>query len=99
MKLVLVVVEKNIKNVVQIKMKLWIADTNLPTHRLVKLNSEPHSDYVYAGEFDDDKLKDFFLELDPKMNLEKNMQLIKYYGYLHLFIVKSALDTQGKKER
>ena len=90
MRVVLVAVAKNIKNVVHFKMKIWIEDSNLPTHRLVKLNCEQHSDYSYAGEFNDDKLKDFFLELDPKMNLEKNMKLIKYYGYLHLFIIKSS---------
>jgi hypothetical protein len=68
-------------------MKIWISDTKASTHRLVKMNCEEHSDYVYLGDLDDEKLKVFFLEVDPKMDLEKNMKLIKYYGYLHLFVI------------
>jgi len=65
-------------------------DSNTPTHRLIKLNCEEHSDYTYAGDFNDEELKTFLLELDPKMKLEKNVKLIKYYGYLHLFIIKTS---------
>lgn len=70
-------------------MKIWIQDTKMPTHRLVKLNCEQHSDFTYAGDFDDETLSKFFLEIDPKMNLDKNINLIKYYGYLHLFVIYS----------
>ena len=68
-------------------MKIWISDTQTSSHRLVKLNCEEHSDFKYLGDLDDTKLKEFFLEVDPKINLEKNMKLIKYYGYLHLFVI------------
>ncbi|MFK5938610.1 MAG: hypothetical protein QM497_09480 [Sulfurimonas sp.] len=69
-------------------MKLWMSDSKMPTHRLIKLNCEEHSDYQYVDDFNDEDLERFLLELDPKMDLQKNIKLIKYYGYLHLFIIK-----------
>lgn len=68
-------------------MKIWISDTQTKSHRLVKLNCEEHSDYKFLGDLDDLELKDFLLELKPDIDLDKNMKLIKYYGYLHLFII------------
>ena len=87
MNLVLVAVAKNLKNVVGNEMKIWIHDTKTPTHRLVKLNCEQHSDFSYAGNFTDDELELFLLNIDAKMNIKKNIKLIKYYGYLHLFVI------------
>jgi len=69
-------------------MKIWMHDTQMPSHRIIKLNCEAHSDFSYAGDFSDTELEKFFLSLDSKMNVEKNVGLLKYYGYLHLFIVK-----------
>lgn len=68
-------------------MKIWISDTQTPSHRLVRLNCEEHSDYKYLGDFNDDELEAFFLELQNDIDVEKNVKLIKYYGYLHLFII------------
>jgi len=68
-------------------MKIWISDTQTSSHRLVKMNCEEHSDFTYLGDLDDQKLKEFFLEVDPSMDIEKNTKLIKYYGYLHLFVI------------
>ena len=68
-------------------MKIWISDTQTQSHRLVKLNCEEHSDYKFLGDLDDLELKDFLLELKQDIDLAKNMKLIKYYGYLHLFII------------
>ena len=68
-------------------MKIWISDTQTPTHRLIRMNCEDHSGYEYLGDLDDDALRAFFLEVQEDMDVEKNMQLIKYFGYLHLFIV------------
>ncbi len=68
-------------------MKIWISDTKTSTHRIVKLNCENHSGFKYLNDFNDDELRDFLLELQDSMNVEKNIKLIKYYGYLHLFIV------------
>ena len=69
-------------------MKIWISDTNAPTHRLIKLNCEEHSDYVFLGDFNDAELREFFLSADNTMDVEKNIKLIKYYGYLHLLIIQ-----------
>ena len=90
MSIVLVVVAKNIKNVVENKMKIWKEESNSPTHKLVKLNCEQHSNFTYAGDFDDDSLAEFLQELNPKIALEKNIKLLKYYGYLHLFIIHTT---------
>ncbi len=68
-------------------MKIWINDTNTKTHRLVKFNCEEHSDYVYIGDFDDTALEKLLLDIQPDIDLKKNVKLIKYYGYLHLFII------------
>ena len=68
-------------------MKIWISDTQTSSHRLVKMNCEEHSDYAYLGDLDDEQLKKFFLKVDSSMDLEKNMKLIHYYGYLHLFVI------------
>jgi len=69
-------------------MKIWISDTQASSHRLVRLNCEEHSDYKYLGDLDDDELRDFFLSLQGDIDVQKNMKLIKYYGYLHLFIIQ-----------
>ena len=68
-------------------MKIWISDTQTPTHRLVRLNCEEHSDYSYLGDLNDSELSTFFLELQNDINVDKNIKLIKYYGYLHLLII------------
>ena len=76
-------------------MKLWISDTQTPTHRLVRLNAEQHSDYVYLGDFSDEELKTFFLDVQPGMDVDKNRELLKYFGYLHLFIVPKKKVSQN----
>lgn len=68
-------------------MKIWISDTQAKTHRLVKLNCEEHSDYSYFGDLNDSELREFFLDIQDDMDVDKNIKLIKYYGYLHLFVI------------
>ncbi len=68
-------------------MKIWISDTQTQSHRLVKMNCEEHSDYIYLGDLDDEALENFFKSVDLTMDVAKNMKLIKYYGYLHLFVI------------
>ena len=67
-------------------MKLWISDTRTQTHRLIKLHAEQHSGYEYLGDLDEAELKKILLELQNDMDVDKNIKLINYYGYLHLFI-------------
>ena len=68
-------------------MKIWIHDTKTPTHRIVKLNCEEHSNFTYLGDLTDDEILDFFEKVSKKIDAEKNLKLIKYYGYLHLFVI------------
>ncbi|WP_455756820.1 hypothetical protein [Sulfurimonas sp.] len=68
-------------------MKIWISDTQTQTHRLVRLNCEEHSDYSYLGDLNDEELKEFFLSLEDNIDVDKNIKLIKYYGYLHIFTI------------
>ncbi len=68
-------------------MKIWILDSKTPTHRQIRLNCEEHSNYIYLGDLDDEELKNFFLEAQSDIDVDKNLKLIKYYGYLHLFII------------
>ncbi len=69
-------------------MKIYISDENTPTHRIVKLNVEEHSLFEYLGDLNDDELRDFFVSVKEDIDVEKNLKLIKYYGYLHLFVIK-----------
>ena len=73
-------------------MKIWISDTQTSSHRLVRLNCEEHSDYKYLGDLNDSELGAFFLELQNDINIDKNIKLIKYYGYLHLFIIHKKIS-------
>jgi len=68
-------------------MKIWTSDTQTPTHRLVKMHCEEHSDYNYLGDLDDEALEIFLKSIDLTMDVAKNIKLIKYYGYLHLFVI------------
>jgi len=68
-------------------MKIWILDMQTKSYRNVKLHCEEHSGYKYLGDFNDEELKTFLLELKGDIDIEKNIKLIKYYGYLHLFII------------
>ena len=63
-------------------MKLWILDETHPTHRLVRLNAEEHSELTYFGDFSDDEIRTFFKEVDETMDVEANLERIKYFGYL-----------------
>ena len=69
-------------------MKIWIHDTNSSTHRNIKLNLENHSGYKYLGDYNDNELEGFFTSVDDSIDIQKNVKLLKYYGYLHLFIIK-----------
>lgn len=68
-------------------MKIWILDKQTSTHRHIMLHCEEHSGYEYLGDLDDNELRVFFLELQNDIDVDKNIKLLKYYGYLHLFII------------
>jgi len=68
-------------------MKIWISDKQTTTHRNVRLYCEAHSDYNYIGDLDDEELHELLLDFQKSMDIEKNIKLLHYYGYLHLFII------------
>jgi len=68
-------------------MKIWISDTQASTHRLVKLNCEQHSDYKYLGDLNNEELKQFLLDFKSDIDVNKNIKLLQYFGYLHLFMI------------
>jgi len=68
-------------------MKIWISDTQTLTYRNIKLNAEEHSDYKYLGDFSDNELSEYLLELNYEIDIDKNIKLFNYYGYLHLFFI------------
>ena len=68
-------------------MKLWISDEKAPTHRLVRLHAEQHSNYNYLGDLNDDEITALFKEIKPDLDFEENLKMLKYFGYLHLFAI------------
>ena len=68
-------------------MKIWILDTQTPTHRLIRLNCESLNNHAFLGDLDDNELTTFLLEVQADIDVDKNIKLLKYYGYLHLFII------------
>lgn len=73
-------------------MKLWISEEKAPTHRLVRFNAEQHSSYTYLGDLNDEEIKTVFKEIKPDLDLEENLKMLKYFGYLHLFAITKKSD-------
>ncbi len=71
-------------------MKIYKLETQTPTHKIIRLNCEEHSDLEYLGDLNDDEVKEFFRELSEEIDKEKNLKLLKYYGYLHLLVKEKA---------
>jgi hypothetical protein len=68
-------------------MKLWIKDTETSTHRLLHINRENQLNYTYLGDLNEAEIRDFLHSIKED-DIEKNLKLLTYYGYLHLFIIK-----------
>ena len=71
-------------------MKIWIDKTETSSHTLVKLNCEKHSNFKFLGDLEDDAIVTFFKEIQEDIDVEKNLKLLKYYGYLHLFVIHKS---------
>ena len=71
-------------------MKIWIEDTKTTAYRLVKLNCEKHSNYEYLGDLDDEDLKEFLVSIKEDIDVVKNIKLLHYFGYLHLFVTTKS---------
>lgn len=68
-------------------MKIWIDKKQSKSHTQVKLHCEQHSGFEYLGDVDNDELAKYLVELQADIDVEKNVKLLNYYGYLHLFII------------
>ena len=71
-------------------MKLWIKDTSTITHYILYFTKESSENTEYFQEFDDDGFKDYLTTLSSKIDVEKNLKLIHYFGYLHIFAKKES---------
>lgn len=71
-------------------MKIWKLQTQTPTHKIIRLNCEEHSDLKYLGNLNDAEILEFFHNLSEDIDKEKNLKLLKYYGYLHLLVKQKA---------
>ena len=70
-------------------MKIWTQDLSTATHIIMKLNCEKHSDSVYLGDLSDTEIQEYFKQLSSKIDTQKNIKLLRYYGYLHLFAARA----------
>jgi len=71
-------------------MKLWIKDTSTPTHHIIYYTKESSENTKYFKDFDDDEFKAYLTTLSTKIDVEKNLKLINYFGYLHIFANKES---------
>ena len=71
-------------------MKLWIKDTSTTTHHIIYYTKESSENTKYFKDFDDDSFKAYLTTLSPKIDVEKNLKLIHYFGYLHVFAKKES---------
>ena len=71
-------------------MKLWFKDTSTTTHHIIYFTGENAQDTEYLGDLDDDAFKAFLTALSTKIDIEKNLKLIHYFGYLHIFAKKES---------
>ncbi len=69
-------------------MKIWIEDNSTPTHHIIYLSKEGRQDLRFLGDYDDKALRSYFETLGSAIDIEKNLKLLHYFGYLHLFVKK-----------
>ncbi len=71
-------------------MKLWIKNTSTATHHIIYFTGENAQDTEYLGDLDAEAFKAYLAGLSSKIDLEKNLKLIQYFGYLHVFAKKET---------
>ena len=69
-------------------MKLWIKDTSTTSHHIIYFTKEQAENTRYFRDFDDDGFRDYLNTLSSTIDVEKNLKLINYFGYLHIFAKK-----------
>ena len=83
---------ENLEDGESIEYNKLLTSVKYPNYKFIKLNLEEHSNFVYLGDLDDNELSSFFIDAQTDIDVEKNIKLLKYYGYLHIFII-----TKSKK--
>jgi len=69
-------------------MKLWIKDTSTPSHHIIYFTTESSENVQFFSDLDEDGFKAYLRSLSPKIDVEKHLKLINYFGYLHIFAKK-----------
>ena len=72
------------------RMKLWIKDTSTTTHHILYFTTEDSENVRFFKEFDEDAFKAYLKSLSETIDFEKQMKLINYFGYLHVFAKKES---------
>lgn len=67
-------------------MKLWISDKEAQTHRLVRFSIDESKGYRCLGDLSDKEIKACLKEIKDDLDLDRHLDMIKYFGYLHLFL-------------
>jgi len=71
-------------------MKLWIKDTSTQSHHIIYFTKESSENTRFFRELDDDSFKTYLTTLSPTIDVEKQLKLIHYFGYLHIFTKKES---------
>jgi len=71
-------------------MKLWIKDTSTASHHIIYFTKESAENTAYYKDLDDDGFKKYLMTLSSTIDVEKNLKLIHYFGYLHIFAKKES---------
>jgi len=73
-------------------MKLWIKDTSTASHHILYYTKESSENTQYFKDLDDEEFKTYLATLSPTIDVEKNLKLIHYFGYLHIFAKKENVS-------
>ncbi len=71
-------------------MKIWIKNTSTTTHHIIYFTNENAQDTTYLGDLSDEEFSNYLKALSPKIDSDKNLKLIHYFGYLHIFAKKES---------
>ena len=69
-------------------MKIWKQEEKTATHHIVHLNLEHHGEFEYLGDLNEDQVKALLLEIKPDIDLSHNLNNLRYFGFLHLLVIK-----------
>jgi hypothetical protein len=69
-------------------MKIWIQEEKTATHHIAHLNLEHHGNFEYLGDLNEEEQHALLTKIKPDIDLEKNLKMLKYFGYLHLFVIQ-----------